>query len=168
MKKPARIAPWMDTEEMASWVRQAKDRDEYQKRLAVWLTHIGDYHAEDVACLLQVSEQSIWNWVAEFNETGPELRKRVGRGGRRRAFLTEEEEGHLLARLQQERFASEGKSLRALLPLVTETVGKPVSLAYIYRVLSRHKEWTPQKKDPGTINQSNVEALLRTRIENID
>ena len=83
MRRPAQIKPWISPEEMMVWVREAPGRDAYQKRLAIWLTHIGPFHAHQVADMLCVSKQAVWLWIGQYNRQGPEGLHRQGRGGRR-------------------------------------------------------------------------------------
>ncbi len=46
---PAQIKPHLSTEEMAVWVREAPTKETYKHRPAIWLTHIGPFHAHQVA-----------------------------------------------------------------------------------------------------------------------
>jgi len=48
----------LSDEELAFWVQDAPDKAAYQKRLAIWLTHIGPFHAKKVADLLLISKQA--------------------------------------------------------------------------------------------------------------
>ncbi len=45
MRGPAQIEPWLSEEELLTWIREAADRQVYQKRLAIWLTKIGPFPA---------------------------------------------------------------------------------------------------------------------------
>ena len=137
MRRPARIEPWLSPEELAVWVREAPSRAEYQKRLAIWLTFSGPFHADRVADLIQVSTPAVWRWVAQYNRRGPEALRRQGRGGRRWAFLPWTEEEALLDALRQ-RAAGEVITAKALWPAVKKATGKAVSLDYVYRLLHRH------------------------------
>jgi hypothetical protein len=49
MRGPAQIKPWLSEEEFLVWIREAASREAYQKRLAIWLTKIGPFHADEVA-----------------------------------------------------------------------------------------------------------------------
>ncbi len=139
MRLPAQIKPWLSFEELAVWVREAPSKETYQKRLAVWLTHIGPFPAHQVADLLQVSRQAVWLWVGQYNKDGPEGLTRKGRGGRRWAYLDWASEQSVL-RLFEER-AARGEILTAkqILPETEELVGQKISLGYIYGLLQRHK-----------------------------
>ena len=139
MRKPAPIHPWLSAEDLQTWVREASGRDEYQRRLAIWLTFIGPFPAHQVATLLGVSKQAVWLWVSQYNRHGPEGLKRRGRGGRRWAYLSLAEEARLLENLQPR--AAQGQVLTApqLYRQVCQATGKKVSLGYVYRLLHRHQ-----------------------------
>jgi len=101
MRKPAPIKAWLSPEALQTWVREADSHDAYQKRLAVWLTFIGPYPADPVATLLGIFKQAVWLWVGHYNQRGPEGLERAGRSGRRRAFLSWEQEEAFLADLEE-------------------------------------------------------------------
>lgn len=139
MKLPAHIHPWMTTEAMSDWVRQAPTMDAYKKRLSIWLTSRGPFHAHRVSELLQVSKQAVWLWVKQFNQGGPDSLDRKGRGGRRRAYLTVDEERSLVSKLQSLVATGQARKAKELLPEVLSTVGQKVSVAYVYRLMQRHE-----------------------------
>ncbi len=139
MKPPAQIKPWMSLEEMAVWVREAPTKESYQKRLVIWLTHIYSHHAHRIAGMLQVSKQAVWLWIGQYNKKGPEGLDRKGRGGRRWAFLPWSKEESLLQSLEEEAARGEILTAKHLRPKIEETVGKEVTMAYVYRLLHRHK-----------------------------
>jgi transposase len=139
MKLPAQIHPWMTVESMSDWVRESPTLDAYKKRLAIWLTARGPVHAHRVSELLQVSKQAVWLWVKQFNQGGPDSLDRKGRGGRRRAYLTVEEERKLVAKLQSLVANGQARKAKELLPEVLNTVGQNVSVAYVYRLMQRHE-----------------------------
>ena len=58
MRPPAEIALWLSTEDMQTWVREAPDKASYQRRLAIWLTHVERLSAHRVAQSLCVSSQN--------------------------------------------------------------------------------------------------------------
>jgi transposase len=80
MRNPSELAPWFSPEELLAWVQEAGDKAAYQKRLAIWLTHAGPFHAGEVARYLGVSKQAVWLWVGQYNKLGPDGLERPGRG----------------------------------------------------------------------------------------
>ncbi|MDB5104174.1 MAG: hypothetical protein JWP91_1863 [Fibrobacteres bacterium] len=139
MKMPAHISPWLTDDELAAWVREAPTLDAYKKREAIWLTRRGPFHAHKVSELLQVSKQAVWLWIKQYNQGGPDSLDRKGRGGRRRAYLSLEQERALVERLQSQVAKGQGRKAKELLPEVLEAVGQNVSVAYVYRLMQRHE-----------------------------
>jgi transposase len=146
MKMPAHISPWLSDEELAAWVRDAPTQDAYKKRLAIWLTRRGPFHAHKVSELLQVSKQAVWLWIKQYNQGGPDSLDRKGRGGRRRAYLSLDQERALVERLQSQVAKGQARKAKELLPEVLEAVGQNVSVAYVYRLMQRHE----RRRGPAT------------------
>jgi transposase len=138
MPRTPHVEPWLSELELLEWVRAAQSRGAYQRRLAVWLTYLRHYPAHQVGTLLGVSTPAVWRWLSQYNRHGPTGLARKGRGGRRWAFLTLDQERCLLAALQDE--AGQGKVITAkqIYRRVCRAVGKEVSLDYVYRLLHRH------------------------------
>jgi transposase len=130
--------PHLTTEELRDWVHDASDRNSYQRRLAIWLTHEGKFHAHKIADLLQVAEPSVWKWVGEYNRQGPEGLERTGRGGRRWAFLGWTEERAMLEELHVRAASGDVLTAKQMLDHIRERTGRDVSLGYVYKVLRRH------------------------------
>lgn len=167
MKPPAELKPWLDTDGLLTWVRDAQSRNEYQRRLAVWLTHIGPFPARQVATLLGVSIPSIWKWVGEYNRSGPPALERQGRGGRHWAYLTLEQEAALLRRHEARALRGEVLTAKHLHAEVERTAGRPVSMAYVYKLLRRQnwRKLSPRprhiKSDPAA--QADFKKNSRSR-----
>lgn len=138
MRPPATISPWLSAEELAVWVQEAPDKHAYQRRLAIWLTQVGPFHAAKIAELLQLSTPTIWAWVRQYNREGPEGLSRRGRGGRRWSFLSWEEELALLAGFEERALRGEVLTAKALCAEASRSAERQVSLGYVYRLLHRH------------------------------
>ena len=158
MRPPAQLVPWFSPEELAVWVREAPGKAAYQKRLAIWLTHLR-HSAPEIADLLQISTPAVWLWVKQYNRQGPEGLSRAGRGGRRWAFLSWEAEGELLQAWEARALKGEILTVPQLLPEVERAVGKAVSLDYVYRLLRRH-QWRKLEPRPR-----HVKADRRSQAE---
>jgi transposase len=150
MRLAAQIEPWLSTEDLQVWVREAPDKGAYQRRLAVWLTGVCRLPAHRVAESLCVSKQAVWLWIAQYNQQGPEGLQRRGRGGRRWAWLSWEEEERFLEKRQQA--AGRGQILTApqLRAELEKFTAHRVSLAYVYRLLHRHgwRKLGPRPRHP--------------------
>ncbi len=98
MRLPARIEPWLSTEDLQVRAREAPDKSAYQRRLAIWLTGVCHLPAHRVAESLCVSKQAVWLWITQYNWQGPEGLRRAGR---RWAWLSWEVEERFLQERQQ-------------------------------------------------------------------
>lgn len=156
MRRPARIEPWLSERELRVWLLQAATRQNYQRRLAIWLTHAYRFHAEQIAWMLQVSVQAVWLWVGQYNKQGPGGLERVGRGGRRWAFLSWTDEEALLAKFAARAGRGEVITAKALGPEIEAAAGRKVSLDYVYRLLHRH-QWRKMGPRPRHV-QADPEA----------
>lgn len=139
MRQPAQIKPWLSPEELLAWVRETESREAYQRRLAIWLTFIGPFHAHQVATMLGVSKQAVWLWVGQYNRHGPAALERRGRGGRRWSLLSWSQEEQLLQSFAHRALRGELITAKQMLPEVCRRVGREVSLAYVYGLLRRHQ-----------------------------
>jgi transposase len=150
MSRHLTVRPWLSDMELVAWMQEADSRAEYQRRLSVWLARLEPWPAHRIARTLGVSEAAIWKWLGQYNRQGPGGLERQGRGGRRWAFLSLEEEDALLAQALEE--AGKGRVLTAkqLLPQVQAAVGHPVTPGYVYRLLHRHG-WRKLSPRPGHV-----------------
>jgi transposase len=137
MRRPASIHPWLPQKRLEAWVRKARSREEYQRRVAIWMTLTGPFPAHRVASLLVVSKQAVWLWVSQYNHLGPDGLQRRGRGGRRRAYLSLPQETALLRSLQRDARRGEAPTARQVQEEVSEVARKKVSISYIYRLFDR-------------------------------
>lgn len=140
MPRTAQITQWLSHDEMLLWLKAADTKEAYQRRLAIWISTIGSMPAAQVAELLGVSVQAIWKWTSEFHHSGPGGLERKGRGGRRRALASEEEEVRVVTKIQQLQARKPVPSLRSLVPMACKMLGHPVSEDYLYRLMRRHAE----------------------------
>ena len=151
MRQPAPIKPWLSPKEMFLWLQQATDEPTYQRRMTIWLTAHARLHAPAIASALNISVQAVWLWVRQYNDHGPTGLDRHGRGGRRWSYLTEDEERTLVRRALAAQIEQEQPAATILRQLAQTHLGRPVSPAYAYRLLDRHRQrQLRQKKAPTT------------------
>jgi len=137
MRRPALIHAWLSEKELEAWVRKAQSREEYQRRVAIWMTAMGPFPAHRVASLLVVSKQAVWLWVSQYNRLGPDGLLRRGRGGRRRAYLSLSQEAALLESLQRRAERGDAPTARQVQEEVSQATRIKVSISYIYRLFDR-------------------------------
>jgi transposase len=140
MRRPTQLKPWMSPEELAAWVRNAATKQDYQKRLAIWLTHMGLFHAHQIAEMLQVSRQAVWLWLGQYNRNGPAGLSRQGRGGRRWGLLSIEEEQSVIEQWQAALGRGDEITAQALRGIIEQVAGRSVSIDYVYRLMRRNRQ----------------------------
>ncbi|MBN1436219.1 MAG: helix-turn-helix domain-containing protein [Sedimentisphaerales bacterium] len=138
MRPPASIKPYLTQAEMFLWLQQSPDPAAYRRRLAISLTDGGQLNAAQVAKVLGASTQAVRLWIKQYNTYGPEGLRRQGRGGRRWAFLSQQDEAELI---QQAKTLTQKPSV-SLVPTLQELINhklqRNVSRSYVYRLLKRH------------------------------
>ena len=157
MRMPSSLTPWFTTDQLMAWVKDAPDKAAYQRRLAIWLTHSAKLSANRIADLLLVSVQSIWKWLGEYNSIGPSGLDRKGRGGRRWALMSLEEEREFLAQHLAQAASGDLLTAKHLHPALCRRLGQDVSLDYVYKLLHRH-EWRKLAPRPHHTKQDPVAA----------
>lgn len=139
MRPPAKIKNWLTVEQMQQWLDCAPDAESRTRRMAIWLTHTQRLHARKVADTLGVSVQAVWLWIVQYNEHGPSGLLRKGRGGRRRATMTPDQETELLAPFVAEARAGKPAKPQNIKSAIEQRLKRQVSLSYVYRLLQRHR-----------------------------
>lgn len=157
MRNPSALTPWFTTEQLLAWVKESPDKTAYQRRLAIWLTHTGPFPAHRVADLLAVSTQAVWKWLSEYNSLGPDGLERKGRGGRRWALMTLDEERAFLARFLAQAESGDLLTAKQIHPELCRQLGQEVSMDYVYKLLHRH-EWRKLAPRPHHTKQDPAVA----------
>lgn len=128
-----------------------------QRRLAIWLTYLGDFSAHRVAELLGVSTQAVWKWVGEYNAVGPSGLDRKGRGGRRWGWMSLDGERAFLAQYLATAENGDLLTARQLQAALSEAVGRAVKIDYVYRLLHRH-DWRKLTPRPHHAQRDAAQA----------
>lgn len=116
---------------------RAQTPQEIRRALSVLLTTEARIESGEAARILGISERSLFRYRDSFRIQ--ESPTRATWGGRRRAFMTPEQEEEFLAPWLQE--AKKGGRL-TILPIhaaLVEKLGRPLPLSTTYRLLSRHR-----------------------------
>lgn len=101
--------------------------------------------AETIAPLVNLSKQSIYKIVEGYNKAGVQGIKYMQRGGRRRYFLSIEQEAELFVSIEQKAAKGLIKTANDIRAIVEQQVGRKVSDDYLWDLLNRNN-W--KKKMP--------------------
>jgi transposase len=114
--------------------------------------HDGSGPAREIAVRAGVGKGTVHNLISDYNRFGPEVMERTGRGGRRNAHLTLEEEAEFIAPFAA--MAEKGQIVRGaqMGRVLEERLGYRLHHSIIYRLLDHH-EWrkvVPRPFDPNS------------------
>lgn len=150
MSRPSFSGVKVNEDELREFVTGAKDKETYQRWMAIWLSYKFKMKAEDVASALTISVPAVWKWMSEFRNKGKSGLARSGRGGRRSGLLSLDEESAWLKSLGEKAQSGLVLTIPSLRGEAKKKVGQEVSDAYIYRLLHRHgwRKLMPRPKHP--------------------
>jgi transposase len=136
MRRPQPLPPRAALE-LSRLLQSAPSQADYRRVLCLWLRVALDLPAVQVATALGWHVGSVYNLQSHYLHDGSAALIGVGRGGRRQALLTEEEEIHLLSTFAS--LAGQGGVVEAsvLRRAYEEKVGAKVAKSTVYRLLTR-------------------------------
>ena len=136
MRRPQPLPPGAALE-LSRLLRNAPSQTDYQRALCLWLRAALDLPAAQVATALGWHIGSVYNLPSRYLHDGSATLVGIGRGGRRQALLTEEQEAQLLSMFAS--FAGQGGVVEAgvLRRAYEEKVGAKVAKSTVYRLLAR-------------------------------
>jgi len=137
MRSKTKIKAWLCNSELKKWVKKAADLKQYKRRLTVKLSQIQKLRNDDIAEILDVSAQTIWNWLHRYNKLGPEKFDFKVRGGRRRQILSLKQEKSLYTKFKKQMKSGKIDSVADFKPELEKAAGRKVSSQYAYKLFYR-------------------------------
>src|SRR3982750_3981147 len=136
MRRPQPLPPGA-TLELSRFLQSAPSPAVYQRGLCLWLRAVLNLSAAQVAAALGWHIGSVYNLQSRCLRDGSSVLGGLGRGGRRHALLTEEQETQLVSAFAST--AGQGGVVEAsvLRRAYEETVGEKVAKSTVYRLLTR-------------------------------
>ena len=137
MRKPATIKSWLTSKNYCLGSKKLP-RLSLSEKLAIWLTYLGPFHAQDVANMLGVSKQAVWLWLGQYNKHGPAGLGRKDEVGVAGPCFPGTKKKHCLNPWNS--VALPGNAYcQAPAPRNIQSSGSRVSLGYVYSLLRRHR-----------------------------
>jgi len=158
MPRVSRVLPHLSVEEVQQKIKTAINFRRQQKWLIVYNALVDPREAAEIALHTGTTKRTVHQVISDYNRQGVEAIETPGKGGRRRGYMSLEEEKNFLARNARglaTRRATAGRSpaqfmdsaLTGLITNVTKIkrayeakIGHKVHQSTIYRLLERH-EW---------------------------
>jgi len=145
----------LSEEEIRARLKKTKDWRTQQKLLVLLNALVDPRSAEEIALHTGTATQTVYNWISTYNRFGFDSLVGPGRGGRRKAMMSKEEEaaflGPFFQRAETGRIAAGGESREAL----ENHVGHSVHETAVYRFLKRNG-WRKVKPRPVHV-QANAQ-----------
>jgi transposase len=137
--------------ELKQKLESASGRPEFSRWQILYMVQVGKIDsAQIISPLVNLSKPSIYKIVEHYNKEGVKGVRYTARGGRRRSFLSIEQEEELLNTMGSKAQAGQIKTANDIRALVETKVGKPVSDDYLWDLLKRHgwKKKMPRPHHP--------------------
>src|SRR4030066_2076172 len=101
MGKVTKSNPHLSQEEVQERIKATVGFWRVQKWLVIWDALVGPRPAGEIALHTGLAEQSVHNLISRYNRLGPEAVAGPGKGGRRRCYLSWDEEAAFLESFKQ-------------------------------------------------------------------
>ena len=140
MSKVTRVVPHLTSEEIMAKIKQTVGFWRVQKWLVILNASIDPRPAKSVALHTGLAEQTVHNLVSSYNRHGPQVMQGPGKGGRRRAYSSLEEERAFLEPFFQKALTGQIATVAEIKREWEKILGRKVHKTTVYRLLERH-EW---------------------------
>jgi transposase len=119
-------------------LKKARTKGQFKRVQCLWLRGALGLKSDQVAIALDWNAAAVRRLQARYFREGESALLGPGRGGRRHAGLSREQEGALLARLAQESYPNSVIEARQVQQAFERAVGHPVTASAVYRLMARH------------------------------
>jgi transposase len=138
MGKVTKSIPHLSKEEIQSKIKTTVGFWRVQKWLVIWNALVDPRPAGEIALHTGLAEQSVHNLISNYNRLGPEAVEGPGKGGRRRCYLSWEEEAAFLETFRQAAVSGQVATAQEIKEALERRIGQKVHKTTVYRLLKRH------------------------------
>jgi transposase len=148
-------------EQLTRLLQEVSSKADYQRVLCLWLRAALGLPAADVALALGWRTSSVYNLQSRYQHEGAGALLGTGRGGRRHAWLSPEQEQRLLNSFTPTAEQGGIVEASALVRAYEQEAGHPVALSTVYRLLARHgwRKLVPRPQHPDASQE--VQAAFK-------
>jgi len=159
MARVTRAAAHLSEEEVKSRLKYDPRPWCRQRWLIIYNALVDPRRAEDIANHCGVSTATVHQVVFAYNRRGAEAVETPGRGGRRNASLTLEEEKFFLAPFFAHAERGEIATVAEIQRALEVQIGREVDDSTVYRLLHRHgwRKLMPRPRHPQAITEAQVQ-----------
>jgi transposase len=161
--RPQRPISEKAKESLEELLKETKTKSDFRRVQCVWLRAAFAMSSDEVALAVGFSPATVKKLWSQYFSGGVEVLIGQGRGGRRRANLSLEEEQKLLVYFFNKAESGEVLVVNEVKAAYEKAVGRTVPKSTVYRMLSRHgwRKIAPRPRHPKADPQK-MEAFKKT------
>lgn len=163
MGKVTKSMAHLSREEIQARIKATVGFWRVQKWLVIWNALVDPRPAGEIALHTGLAEQSIHNLISKYNRWGPEAVEGPGKGGRRRCYLSWDEEALFLEGFRQAALTGQVATVQEIKAALERRIGQIVHKTMVYRLLKRHG-WRKVVPRPSHVHadKGEQEAFKKT------
>ena len=156
MGKVTKVKDHLSEQEILERIRKTVGFWKVQKWLVIWNALIDPRSAKEIAMHVGFAQQTVHNLISQYNRRGPEAVEGPGKGGRRRYYMSLEEEAKFLEPFKQRALTGQIATVFEIKQALEKKLGQTVHKTTAYRLLRRHG-WRKIVPRPFHIKSKKVE-----------
>jgi len=162
MGKVTKSIPHLSKEEVQERIKATVGFWRVQKWLVIWNALVDPRPAGEIALHTGLAEQTVHNLISQYNRLGPAAVEGPGKGGRRRAYLSWDEEALFLESFRQAALTGQIATVAEIKAALESRIGHQVHKTTVYRLLKRQgwRKVTPRAFHVDT-NQEEQAAFKK-------
>ena len=137
MGKVTKSIPHLSKEEIQDRIKATVGFWRVQKWLVIWNALVDPRPAGEIALHTGLAEQSVYNLISRYKRLGPETVEGPGKGGRRRSYLSWDEEASFLESFRQAALTGQIVTVAEIKAALERRIGQKVHKTTVYRLLKR-------------------------------
>jgi transposase len=137
MGKITKSIPYLSKEAIQERIKATVGFWRVQKWLVIWNALVAPRPAKEIALHTGLAEQSVHNLISRYNRLGPEAVEGPGKGGRRRSYLSWDEEAAFLESFRQAALTGQIATAADIKEALEKRLGHKVHKTMVYRLLKR-------------------------------
>ena len=148
--RPQRPISEVARESLKELLKKTKTKADFQRVQCVWLRALLGMSSDQVALAVGFSPATVKKLWSQYFSEGEEVLIGKGRGGRRRANMSLEEEEKILAHFFEEAKSGGVLVVNEIKIAYEDAVGRRVPKSTVYRMLARHgwRKIAPRPRHP--------------------
>ena len=161
--RPQRPISEEATNTLKEFLKKTKSKADFQRVQCMWLRAAFSMSSDQVALAVGLSSATVKKLWSQYFSVGEEALIGRGRGGRRRANLSLEEEKKMLSQFFTKAKSGEILVVNEVKVAYEEAIGHSVPKSTVYRMLARHgwRKIAPRPRHPKADPQKR-EAFKKT------